>query len=93
MNTPGDSDQNITTVEFRTPFSKGKWQFRMRGRFQSLNMDRNDDGIDEVVDSGFGDLDFRFLTVPILNMKKKRALAVGWPESYLNMHIIPLCTL
>jgi len=77
LNTPGDSNQNITTVEFRTPFSKGKWQFRMRGRYQTLNIDRNDDGIDEVDDSGFGDFDFRFLTVPYINMKKKRAVAVG----------------
>jgi hypothetical protein len=82
LNTPGDSDQNITTVEFRTPFSDGKWQFRMRGRLQSLNIDANDDGIDEVDDSGFGDFDFRFLTVPIVNMKKKFALAVGF-ETFL----------
>jgi len=82
LNTPGDGDQNITTVEFRTPFSNGKWQFRMRGRLQSLNLDANDDGIDEIDDSGFGDFDFRFLTVPILNMKKKFALAVGF-ETFL----------
>jgi len=77
LNTPGDSDQNVTTVEFRTPFAGGKWQFRIRGRYQSLNIDANDDGFDEVDDSGIGDFDFRFLTVPIIDMKKKFALAAG----------------
>lgn len=82
LNTPGDGDQNITTVEFRTPFHKGKWQFRMRGRGQWLNIDADDDGTDEIDDGGFGDFDFRFLTVPIVDMKKKFALAVGF-ETFL----------
>jgi hypothetical protein len=77
LNTPGESNQNVTTVEFRTPFSNGKWQLRMRGRFQSINIDANDDGIDEVNNSGLGDFDFRFLTIPYVNMKKKLAIAVG----------------
>ncbi len=29
LNTAGDGDQNITTVEFRAPFADGKWQFRV----------------------------------------------------------------
>ena len=78
LNTPGESAQNITTFEFRTPFADGKWQFRIRGRAQQLNVDLNDDGTDEIDDSGAGDFDFRFLTVPIINMKKKFALAVGF---------------
>jgi hypothetical protein len=82
LNTSGDSDQNITTLEFRTPFANGKWQFRIRGRAQSLNIDANDDGIDEIDESGAGDFDFRFLTVPIIDMKKKFALAVGF-ETFL----------
>ena len=82
LNTPGDGNQNITTMEFRTPFSNGKWQFRMRGRGQFLNIDANDDGFDEVSEDGFGDFDFRLLTVPILDMKNKFALAVGF-ETFL----------
>lgn len=44
--------------------------------------DLNDDGFDDVDDSGAGDFDFRFLTVPIIDMKKKFALAVGF-ETFL----------
>ncbi len=82
LNTRGDGEQNITTFEFRTPFADGKWQFRLRARYTSIEADINDDGIDELDDSGFGDFDFRFLTVPIMNMKKKFALAVGF-ETFL----------
>jgi hypothetical protein len=77
LNTPGDSVQNVTTMEYRTPFADGKWQFRTRVRGVSLNSDLNDDGIDEIDDSGLGDIDFRFLTVPYLNMAKRQAFAVG----------------
>jgi hypothetical protein len=76
LNTSGDGDQNVTTVEFRTPFAGGKWQLRIRGRYQSINID-SDDGFDEVDESGIGDFDFRFLTVPIMDMEKKFALATG----------------
>ena len=82
LNTPGDGNQNITTLEFRTPFSGGKWQFRMRARGQWLNIDANDDGFDEISDGGLGDFDFRFLTVPVVDMKNKFALAVGF-ETFL----------
>lgn len=82
LNTKGDGEQNITTFEFRTPFADGKWQFRTRIRYASIEADINDDGIDDLDDSGIGDFDFRFLTVPILNMKKKFALAVGF-ETFL----------
>ena len=30
LNTAGDGHQNVTTLEFRTPFSDGKFQYRMR---------------------------------------------------------------
>ena len=30
LNTAGDGNQNLTTLEFRTPFAGGKWQFRAR---------------------------------------------------------------
>jgi len=82
LNTPGDGDQQVTTLEFRIPFSDGKWQFRIRARGQQLNIDTNDDGIDEVSDGGAGDFDFRILTVPIVDMKNKFALAVGF-ETFL----------
>lgn len=82
LNTEGDGEQNITTFEFRTPFADGKWQFRSRARYASIEADINGDGIDELNDNGFGDFDFRFLTVPILEMKKKFALAVGF-ETFL----------
>ena len=82
LNTAGDGDQNITTLEYRTPFADGKWQFRARLRTASIEADLNDDGVDDVDESGIGDFDFRFLTVPIMNMKKKFALAVGF-ETFL----------
>ena len=75
----GDGDQNVTTLEFRTPFSNGDWQFRIRGRVQSLDIDGT---AADVSDSGFGDFDFRLLTVPYVNMEKKFALAVGF-ETFL----------
>ena len=77
LNTAGDSNQNITTLEFRTPFSNGKWQLRMRGRYQSINIDANGDGNDEVDNSGLGDFDFRFLTVPYFNLQKRIAVALA----------------
>jgi hypothetical protein len=36
LNTSGDGNQNITTLEFRTPFADGKWQFRARVRGASI---------------------------------------------------------
>ena len=82
LNTAGDGSQNITTFEFRTPFAGGKWQFRARARVASIEADTNNDGVDNWDDFGIGDFDFRFLTVPILDMKKKFALAVGF-ETFL----------
>jgi len=82
LNTRGDGEQNITTFEFRTPFADGKWQFRARARVASIEADITGDGNDDLDDGGFGDFDFRFLTVPILDMKKKFALAVGF-ETFL----------
>lgn len=77
LNTAGDGSQSMTTVEFRTPFLNGKWQYRVRARHNSLTADINDDGIDDIDESGTGDLDMRFLTVPSLNMAKRQAFAVG----------------
>ena len=76
LNTASDGDQNISTLELRLPFNDGKWQFRMRGRYQSLDIDPEGafPGVDE---DGIGDFDFRILTVPIVKMEKKFALATG----------------
>ena len=77
LNTAGDGWQNLTTFEFRVPFAGGKWQFRTRLRSAALEADFNDDGIDDVDEWGFGDMDFRILTVPYLNMSWKMAIATG----------------
>jgi hypothetical protein len=82
LNTRGDGNQNVSTLEYRTPFANGKWQFRTRIRHSSIDADINNDGIDELDSSGLGEVDFRFLTVPYLNMEKKVAVAVGW-ETFL----------
>ena len=77
LNTAGDGNQNVTTFEFRMPILKGKWQFRLRTRFTDLKADTNDDGVDNLDETGMGDSDIRFLTVPYLNMAKKKAVAFG----------------
>ena len=77
LNTPGDSTRNVTTLEYRQPFLGGKWQFRTRIRATGTDIDINDDGISELDSYGLGEVDFRFLTVPYLNMEKRFALAVG----------------
>lgn len=66
LNTEGDGSQNLTTLEFRTPFAGGKWQWRVRARYNSIEADLNDDGNDDIDESGLGDTDMRFLTVPYL---------------------------
>ncbi len=67
LNTAGDGSQNITTLEFRAPLGEGKWQFRGKFRSQSLSADTNNDGSDNVDESGFGDTDLRFMTVPYMD--------------------------
>jgi hypothetical protein len=77
LTAPGEGRQNVTTLEYRQPFADGKWQFRTRIRFSGIELDTNDDGVDEVDEWGLGDVDFRFLTVPYIDMSKGHALAVG----------------
>jgi hypothetical protein len=77
LNTAGDGTQNLTTLEFRTPLLEGKWQWRVRTRYNSITADLNDDNIDDIDEDGMGDTDMRFITVPILNMASKTALALG----------------
>ena len=83
LNTEGDGVQNITTLEGRISLLDEKFQLRVRARGVFLKADFDADGVDEVDDSGFGDLDFRLLTVPYMSMAKKQALAVGL-EVFLN---------
>lgn len=75
LNTAGDGSQNLTTFEFRTPFAGGKWQFRTRIPYNFTNADVNGDGMDDIDDSGLGDVNFRLMTVPVL--KGANAFAVG----------------
>ena len=79
----GDGNANVLTAEYRTPFAGGKWQWRVRARYTGLNADLNNDGIDEIDQTGMGDIDMRFLTILSLNMEKKSAWAAGL-EVFLN---------
>jgi hypothetical protein len=81
LNTAGDGNQNLTTLEFRTPFAGGKWQFRTRIPYNAVTADVNGDGMDNIDDSGLGDINFRLMTVPWL--KGVNAFAVGM-DVFLN---------
>ena len=85
LNVPSgfDGSQNVTTVEYRTPFAGGKWQWRVRGRFSTFDVDQDGAGGLDFDESGLGDFDMRFLTVPIVNMEKRHAFAFGL-EVFLN---------
>jgi hypothetical protein len=76
LDTEGDGNQNIITNEFRTPFAGGKWQFRSRIRYAGIEADLNDDGNDDIDENGFGDADFRLLTVPYLKGRNAFAYAL-----------------
>ena len=77
LNTEGDSYQNVTTLEYRQPFASDKWQFRTRIRGVGLEIDLGDSGGDDFKEWGLGEIDFRFLTVPWLDMKRLQAIALG----------------
>jgi hypothetical protein len=82
LNTAGDGNQNLTTLEFRTPFASGKWQFRTRVPvYNMVNADLNGDGMDDIDDGGFGDINFRLMTVPWLKGANAFAFAL---ETFLN---------
>jgi hypothetical protein len=83
LNTDGDGGQNVTTFDFRAPFAGKKWQFRAKLRAVGLKADFDDDGIDDVDEFGFGDIDLRFMTIPYMNLKKRMAVALG-AEFFLN---------
>ena len=77
LNTAGDGGQNITTLELRAPLFDNKWQFRGKMRGQWLSADFNNDGNDDVDESGFGDTDLRFMTIPYMNLEKRIGVAPG----------------
>jgi hypothetical protein len=77
LTTAGDGYQNITTFEFRAPFADGKWQFRGKARGVILKADTDNSGTYNIDESGFGDIDLRFMTIPYMNLKKKQAVALG----------------
>jgi hypothetical protein len=83
LNTEGDGTQSLTTAEIRLPFLDGAWQWRLRARLNSIEADLNDDGSDDLDDSGLGDWDMRFLTVLNLDKETKSAWASGL-EVFLN---------
>ena len=76
-----DGHQNVTTLEFRTPFSDGKFQYRMRARYTGFAADFDDDGNDDVNEAGIGDLDMRIIYVPYL--KGRNAFATSF-EMFFN---------
>ena len=82
LNTEGDGSQNVSTLEYRMPILDGKWQFRTRARGTSLRADFNDDGHYDIDKCGLGEVDFRFLTVPFVDMSKMQAWAFGF-ETFL----------
>jgi hypothetical protein len=77
LNAEGDGQSNETTMEFRAPFADGKWQFRMRVPYDWKEADTTGDGVNNIDDNGLGNVNIRFLTVPIMNKEKKFALATG----------------
>ena len=48
LNTAGDGYQNITTLQYRTPFADGKWQFQIKTRGVNISADTNNDGIKDL---------------------------------------------
>jgi hypothetical protein len=77
LNTDGDGSQNLLTGEFRMPIAGGKWQLRGKVRSNGLKADFDNDGFDDLDESGFGDVDIRIATVPYFNMEKKMGVFAG----------------
>ena len=77
LNTLGDGEAHTSTIQYRTPFADGKWQLQLKMPFVSKEIDSTGNGVNNIDDSGLGNLSVRFLTVPILKMEKKFALATG----------------
>ena len=81
LNTAGDGESQVGTVELRIPLSD-TWAFRTRLRSVDKKIDATGDGVNDVDKSGFGDMDIRFLNVPYVNMQKKFAFAWGLEATF-----------
>ncbi len=82
LDTAGDGNQNVLTMEYRQALFDGEWQFRTRVPYvTSLTADLNDDGTDDIDESGFGDANFRLLKKPWF--KGPHAIAIAM-EFFLN---------
>jgi hypothetical protein len=66
LNTEGDGNQNIGTLQLSVPFANDNWQLRIKVRQANLQLDTDNDGHKDVNESGLGDTDVRFMTLPIL---------------------------
>ena len=82
LNTAGDGNQNVLTMEYRQALFDGEWQFRARVPYvSSLSADFNNDGIDDIDESGLGDANFRLMKKPWF--KGRHAIAIAM-EFFLN---------
>ena len=82
LNTAGDGSQNVLTMEYRQPVFGDKWQFRARVPYVApLTADFNNDGIDDIDESGLGDANFRLLKQPWFRGRHAIAIAM---EFFLN---------
>ena len=76
LNTAGDGNQNVLTMEYRQALFDGEWQFRARVPYvSSLSADFNNDGIDDIDESGLGDANFRLMKKPWF--KGRHAIAIA----------------
>ena len=82
LNTEGDGNQNVLTMEYRQPLLDGEYQFRIKvPGVTSLTADINDDGSDDIDESGLGDVNFRVLKKPWFKGAHALAPAI---EVFLN---------
>jgi len=82
LNTAGDGSQNALTMEYRQALFGGEWQFRARvPTVTSLTADFNNDGMDDLDESGLGDANFRLMKKPWF--KGHHAIAIAM-EVFLN---------
>ena len=81
LNTAGDGRSQTATLELRIPLSD-TWAFRTRLRGVDKEIDATGNGVNDVDESGLGDIDIRFLNVPYVNMEKKFAFAWGLEATF-----------
>ncbi len=82
LNTDGDGNQNVVTLEYRQPLLDGKYQFRVKLPYVSyFKADLNDDGSNDIDETGLGDANFRILKQPWFSGPHAIAPAI---EVFLN---------